>query len=124
MSIFEKATRMKLRFPYKGQCRTEDLWDLSEQELDGIYKTLQSMNTSRNTESLLKTKDENDEILELQIAVVKRVFEVKDCERVLKEDKVKRDQRKQKLLSIIAEKQDSELRDKSIEELKEMTKDL
>ena len=40
MELFEIATRNKYRFPFKGWISTEDLWDLSVQNLDGIFKTL------------------------------------------------------------------------------------
>lgn len=35
-NIFEKATKEKYRFPFKGQVSVEDLWDLKLQDLDSI----------------------------------------------------------------------------------------
>ena len=40
--MFEVAVRNKFRYPYKGVIATEDLWDLSVQQLDDIFKTLKS----------------------------------------------------------------------------------
>ena len=40
-NLFEMATRSKLRFPStKGELSVEDLWDLSDKDLDVVYKNL------------------------------------------------------------------------------------
>ena len=39
-NIFEYAVRNKIRFPFKGMISSEDLWDLTLENLDSIYKTL------------------------------------------------------------------------------------
>ena len=39
-NIFEYATKNRLRFPYKGSQSVEDLWALSVEELDKLFKTL------------------------------------------------------------------------------------
>ena len=40
VNIFEVATRSKMRFPFRGNISVEDLWDLSVNDLDSIFKTL------------------------------------------------------------------------------------
>ena len=77
--IFEYATRKKLRFSYNGSISTEDLWDLSLEELDRIFKGLNAKVKQSQEESLLekKEKSEEEERLEVQIAVVRRIVEVK-----------------------------------------------
>lgn len=75
--LFVKATREKMRFPYKGQATVEDLWDLSMTELDRIYKTLNAQQKRAQEDSLLDTKSEEDEELTAQIEIVRYIFAVK-----------------------------------------------
>ena len=115
--MFEKATRLKVRFNYRGICSVEDLWDLSLTGLDTIYKNLNAEVKAQEGESLLTTKSKENELLGLKIEIVKHIFEVKQKERKLREEAIERAEMKQKLLGIKAEKEDEELRSMPKEEL-------
>lgn len=75
--LFEKASRMKLRFQYKGQISVEDLWDLSVQELDLLFKGVNAQLKASKEESLLGVKSRADEIAELSIQIIKHIVETK-----------------------------------------------
>lgn len=122
--LFIKATREKMRFPYKGQATVEDLWDLSMTELDKIYKTLNAQQKRAQEDSLLDTKSEEDEELAVQIGIVKYIFTVKQEEKKAAETAKERKEQKQKIMAILASKQDEALHGKSIEELEKMLDEL
>lgn len=122
--IFETAVRNKFRFPCKGFISTEDLWDLSVQQLDSIFKTLKSQEKKAQEESLLNTRTPEDEVLATKIEIVKHIVAVKlDEAKQAERAKENRDQ-KQKILGILAEKQDADLRNKTPEELQAMLNQL
>ena len=121
--LFETASKMKVRFNYRGVITTEDLWDLDVRALDYIYKQLMVAKTESETESLLEEKKTNP-ILEVQIEIVKHIFNVKVEERKAAELQAENAAKKQKILSILARKQDAELENKSAEELEELIKGL
>lgn len=123
-ALFIKATREKMRFPYKGQATVEDLWDLSMAELDRIYKTLNAQQKRAQEDSLLDTKSEEDEELTAQIGIVKYIFSVKQEEKKAAETARERKEQKQKIMAILASKQDEALQGKSIEELEKMLDEL
>lgn len=116
--MFEQAVRMKLRFPYKGVCTVEDLWDLNLTNLDGLYKTLRIRQKGSEEESLLKTKTVEDEVLSLQIELVKYVVETKQAEAAAKRDDTARRAEKKRLSEILASKQEKALENLSEEELR------
>lgn len=122
--MFEVAIRNKMRFPYKGQVSVEDLWDLNVEALDTVFKTLNSKVKASQEESLLQTRTKEDEELSIQIAIVKHIVAVKLAEA----DEAKRarenKEQKQKILSILADKQEDELKNKSVEELQKMLEDM
>ena len=118
--MFEVAVRNKLRFPFKGVVSVEDLWDLSVEDLDLIFKRLDSEVEAANKKSLLNKKTSEDEILDIKIEIVKYIVSIKlEEENKRLQAKEKREQ-KQKILAIMAEKQDADLQNKSLDELKEM----
>lgn len=122
--MFEVATRNKFRFPFKGAISVEDLWDLSVQQLDGIFKTLKGQEQKAQEESLLDTRTPEDEALKIKIDIIRHIVTVKlDEAKQAERAKEARDQ-KQKILGILAEKQDENLRNKTPEELQAMLNQL
>ena len=122
--MFENATRIKMRFPFKGMISVEDLWDLSVKDLDTIFKTLNAQVKKSQEESLLVTKTEEDEVLSTQIEIVKYIVAVKlaEAEKVKQSKAVK--EQKQKIMEILSAKEDEDLHNKSIDELKAMLDNL
>ena len=123
-NIFEYASRNKVRFPFKGMISVEDLWDLSLTNLDSIYKTLNKQVKQSEEESLLSTKANIDTELEVQIAIVKHIVSVKLAEKEDAEKASAKKAQKQKIMSIIATKQDEALQNSSIDDLKKMLDEL
>ena len=119
-NIFEYATRNKVRFPYKGSISVEDLWDLGVTELDKIYKTLNAQVKQSQEESLLMVKNETDVLLETQIEIVKYIVAVKLAEREALAKAADKAVQKQKIMSIIAKKQDESLENSSIDVLQKL----
>lgn len=122
--MFEYAVRNKFRFPFRGLISVEDLWDLSVVDLDAVFKTLNSQVKQSKEESLLNTKTKEDEVLEMQIAIVKHIVSVKQEEQNAREKAVEKKMQKQKIMSIIAMKKDEELQNSSIEDLTKMLEEL
>ena len=115
--MFEVAVRNKFRYPYKGVIATEDLWDLPVQQLDGIFKTLKSQEKKAQEESLLDTRTPEDEALKTKIDIIRYIVTVKLDEAKQAERAKEAHDQKQKILGILAEKQDEDLRNKTPEEL-------
>lgn len=123
MDILEKAIRLKLRFNFKGMLTVEDLWDLKLNELDMIYKELNQQKKLQESESLLTNNLIND-IVNLQIEIIKYVVEQKQAEQLAKQTKIEKQQQKQKILEILSRKQDDDLQNKSTEDLLKMLENL
>jgi hypothetical protein len=124
MGIFEQAGRRKLRFGYRGQFSVEDLWDLSVEDLDSIYKKLRASQREMETESLLNKRDSKASVLNLQVGIVKYIVTTKLTEAEAVKVKASNRMRKQKILEIISAKQDQDLESKSVEDLSKLLDEL
>ena len=122
--MFETAVRQKYRYPFKGMISTEDLWDLSLANLDAVFKVLNAEKKQSEEESLLSVKSDKDTALDNKIAIVRYIVSVKldEREKAAKAAEVKA--QREKILSIMANKQEADLANKSIEELKAMLEEL
>lgn len=124
MNIFEYATREKVRFSFRGQLSVEDLWDLNPSQLDTIYKDLNSQLKKASEESLLQVKTIADKQLEVKIEIVKYIVKVKLEESEAKLKAKLNKERRQKIMEVLAAKEDQSLQNKSPEELQAMLNDL
>ena len=120
MNIFEYAVENKLRFPYKGLISAEDLYALSVSDLDTIYKTLKREAKRNGEESLLATKSNDDVALDTKIEIVKYIVEKKLAQVEARKTAAANKAKKEKILSILEEKQDAALKNMSEEDLRKM----
>lgn len=118
--MFEIAVRSKMRFHYKGQISVEDLWDLDVNALDGVFKTLNGKVKVSQEESLLQTRSKESEELMLQIEIVKHIVSVKLAEAEARKNAEANRAKRQQILGILADKQESDLKNKTPEELQAM----
>jgi trehalose/maltose hydrolase-like predicted phosphorylase len=123
-NLFEIAVRNKYRFPFRGLVSVEDLWDLSVENLDVIFKELNSQRKRTQEESLLGTKTTQDKELEVKIDIVKYIVSIKLDEAELRSKSKERKAQQQKIMEIIASKQDQALENMSLEELQRMLNEL
>lgn len=123
-NIFEIAAKNKIRFPFKGSVNTEDLWDLSVENLDSIFKTLNSQLKQVKEESLLNTKTKEDKELDVKIEIVKYIVSFKLAEKDAQFKAKAQKEQKQRIQEILHTKQNQELENKSVEELQAMLGEL
>lgn len=124
MSLFEKATRQKLRFPsIKGELSVEQLWELPLTsvigfDLDSVAKAINKTVKESAEESFVSTSVNSvNEKATLSLEVVKHVISVK----ITEADNATKAQGKrlerQKLLEALERTKDSELSELSAEEI-------
>lgn len=118
--LFKVAVKKKYRFNYKGILTVEDLCDLSVEDLDKIYKSLKSKLKDASEESLLSTTSKEDKELNNKIEIIKIIVTDKLAAKERAQKAAFQKQQNQRILEIIADKQDAALKEKSLEELTAM----
>ncbi len=127
--MFEQAARLKLRFDSpKGLLTTEDLWDLPltsarSANLNDLAKGLSRELKDTAEEDFVHPAKTND-VLKLKFDVVKHVIDVRLAENEAVRLSADRREKKDRLLELIARKQDESLAAKSVEELQAMVESL
>lgn len=116
--LFVKATKKKIRFTTsKGELSTEDLWDLSLEDLDRI--AVAASKKSEGTEKSFIRKTSQAETLDkLRFDVVKYVIDYKLKAKDAAAKRAETLAEKEFLEGILAEKKISALKDLSEDEIK------
>lgn len=124
MSIYKEASRRKLRFTtIKGQLSVEQLWQLSVTDLDELAVELEkAYQKSDSSKSFIKVKTSADKTAKLMFDIVLDVLQTKveEQENSLKAMETKA--HNEKILGLIAKKQEASLEGLSIEELEKQLK--
>lgn len=125
MDIFEKATRVKLRWlTAKGSLSVEDLWDLKLTDLDLLARAANRILKEETEESFISKKTTNNSELELSLDVLKRIIEVKLKEQEDKKVKAQRAEELATLKALLADKRQDELKSLSSEEIQKRIEEL
>lgn len=130
-NIFEYATRNKLRFASsRGEITTEQLWDVPLRSGDGfnlnaVAKAANDVVKLINEENFVETsRTPAHARSEVAFEVVKHVIDVKLADEAAAKKRAENKQKKEKLLSVLAEKQDGKLSEMSERELKKQIAEL
>jgi hypothetical protein len=130
--MFEKAARLKLRFVSpQGSLSVEDLWDLpltsgraNIANLNNIAKDISRQLKAEGEEDFVNPKSGADEVLQLKLDILKHVIQTKQAENEASRAVAERKEKKERLLELIARKQDQALEGKPLEELQAMVAEL
>lgn len=123
MSDYKEASKQKLRFvTSKGNLSTEQLWDLSITDLDILAVELQESHEESGKKSFLIKKSSKDKTIKLRFDIVLDVLTTKLEEAEAAKEVKETKEHNQKILGLIAEKKDGELKGKSVKQLEAMLK--
>lgn len=129
--MFEKASRLKLRFPSpKGALTVEDLWDLpltsstGKANLDDLARQLQQSLESQKVGSFVTKASSADVRTQLQFDIVLRVIEVRLAENEAAAQREAARAKKQQIMEIISRKETEALSGASLDDLRAMLSSL
>lgn len=123
--MYKEASRLKLRFQTsKGLLAVEQLWDLSLTELGNCIKSVKKVLKKNDDDELSFLEDNKvtDVENETRFAVLKDVYLTKKKESDDARNAAEIKAHNQKILGIIAEKQEANLRSMTVEELNALIK--
>jgi hypothetical protein len=124
MSIFEQASKQKLRFDSnRGVLATEQLWDIPLQsrtgfDLDTIAKVTNAALKATAEESFVSTNvNHANSTLTLKLDILKHIIAIKMKEAEDAKNRAAKKAEKEKLLGLLSEKQDEALKSLTAEQI-------
>lgn len=131
-NMFEYATRNKLRFDSQiGVLAVEDLWDLPLTDsrkaatLDNIAKEINRDLKEETEESfVVKSTNRRKKTLEVKLDIVKHIIGVKMAEAEASKRRVENKKERERLLEILAQKEDESLKSQSVDDIRKRLAEL
>ena len=123
-NIFETASRLKLRFDISGQISVEQLWDAKMPALVDYEQQLTEVvdGYGKSTRRTRAARTVAQEMNELRLEIVTYVLDIRERELEEAKNAASVKEHNQKILELIAQKQNQQLADMSIEDLQKMMK--
>lgn len=123
MNKFENATRGKVRWSTgKGLLTVEDLWDLSLAQLNSLAKNLNREIKVQSEEDYLNEVSVEDNLTKLKFDIVLEILNTKKAEYKAMQEAAADKAYNNKIMAIIAKKQDEDLENMSIDQLNALLK--
>lgn len=124
MSIFEQASRVKLRFDLQGQVSTEQLWTANYDTLveyeASLSDTVESYGKTTRRVKTRRTKEQ--ELNELRLAIVSHILNVRDEEAETAVKTAESKAQRQNILELIQRKKNQAMEEMSLEDLEALLK--
>lgn len=123
MEMYKQASKEALRVQTNvGLLSVEQLWTLPIAQLDTLAVSLEAAYEASKGKSFIVKKTAKDKNIKLQFDIVLDILTTKYEESEAIKDAAEIKAHNQKILALIAEKQEGELKGKSIDELKSLLK--
>lgn len=123
--MYKEASKMKLRFAtVKGNLSVEDLWDLSLTTLDKLAVAIDEQISKNPKKSFISESTPEDKVSKLKLDILKDIISTKLEEKAKKDSEKQKISERNKLLEILAKKEEASLENLSIEELKKKIAEL
>ncbi len=124
MEMYKQASKQQLRFPTNvGMLTTEQLWNLGITDLDKLAVALEeAYNKAKGKKTFLQIKSEEDKTAKLRFDIALDILttKVEEMEEARTAQETK--EHNQKILGLMAEKRDAQLKGKSLKELEKLLK--
>jgi hypothetical protein len=130
MNIFEQASRLSLTFATPlGTLRTDDLWSLpltsnKGTSLDQLAVALHNELQNKGTLSFVTDAVKPNDYTQLRFDIIKHILDIKIAERDAAAKARADREKKQKLLELISRKENQELENMPLDDLRKMVEAL
>jgi hypothetical protein len=124
MADYKQATKLRLRFDTeKGVLSIEQLWDLNRAQLSRTIRSVKETIIEQDDDDLAFLEDSSrtvDSIDKLKFEILKDIYITKKEEAEDLINARKRKEHNERIMTLIQEKKEGQLKDKSVEELEAM----
>lgn len=125
--MYKNASKLKLRFQTSlGIISVEQLWDLNLTQLTNVIKSVKKILKKNDDDELafLDEKNTVDTENELRFAILKDIYLEKKAELENSRTEAERKRQREKLINLIEEKKEENLRNLGVDELEKKLADL